>query len=285
MLSEIQRKENEVILKNFLEIRPIEKQYQLKAKRQFDIPFGYVYCIENKLNGKKYVGSTYSLWKDVQDPSPMIQLRKRATQYLYEYNCLKNMKTTARRTSRPITRAMFDEGIENFVMYPIAETQQEYHYQAENFFIDLYDTLKTGYNVRRDAPKSCNKRGSAHTAEGKRLRSEEIISINVNLKKIIISDSMKLFADSMHTSKDIIKNSVRKCRPRDGWHSFYTNWEKREYVINYFILGTALPERDRHSEKSKNFYTELHQQITEYLSKENSELFSDYTIEYNRYTE
>ncbi len=282
MITPEERKQNELLRENFLIDRPIETLYKLP---EFSEPFGYVYCIENKNSGKKYVGSTYSIWTNIQNPGYLNQLRKRASQYIYEYNCIRNMKSNAKKMSRPISIAMATEGLENFIMYPLAETTKENHLDAETYFIRKLDTMNNGYNVR-STPFKCRMIGNTMSPEDKLRRSEEIISINVNNKKIVISDSMKLFGDFLGTTKDIIKNSVRLCRPRSGWFSFYTNWDKRQDIINNTVLNIDnADQRFKHSEKSKAFYVEFNDQITTYLTKTNSELFSDYTIEYLRYKE
>ena len=75
-------------------------------------------------------------------------------------------------------------------------------------------------------------------ARDKLIRSEGIISVNMNTKQIIISQSMKLFGDYMNSSKDMIKNSVRKARPYKGWFSFYIDDEKRNYILRNTVLNS-----------------------------------------------
>nr|DAR75699.1 MAG TPA: GIY-YIG nuclease superfamily protein [Caudoviricetes sp.] len=285
-MTEFELLDNRRILNNFIEYREIDPQYKLPKhiKR-----FGYVYCIENKKNGKKYIGSSYSRWMDVKNPSIWNQLRKRATNYIYDYNNLaKSIKEDPRNinSGRPIIRAMYEEGIENFIMYPLAETIEEQHFSAEEYFIKKYDTVKNGYNfqsVNGKYRRFRNHMGTPHTEAEKKKRSTEVICISPSTKKIIFADSMKLFGDYMNSSKDMIKNSVRKCRPYKGWYCFYTDYDKRNHIIETNVLGEGLARGDRHSKESAEISVEFHNEITEYLKNKDSKVFQEYSVEELRY--
>lgn len=285
-MTELELLDNRRILSNFVKFKEIDPQYKLPKhiKR-----FGYVYCIENKKNGKKYIGSSYSRWMDVKNPSVWNQLRKRATNYIYDYNNLvKSIKEDPRNISsgRPIIRAMYEEGIENFVMYPLAETIEDQHFAAEEYFIKKYDTVNNGYNfqsVNGKYHRFRNHMGTPHTEEEKKKRSTEIICISPSTKKIIFADSMKLFGDYMNSSKDMIKNSVRKCRPYKGWYCFYTDYDKRNHIIQINVLGDGLPVGHRHSKESAEISVEFHNEITKYLKNKDSKIFQEYSVEELRY--
>ena len=210
-------------------------------------------------------------------PIPYTQLRKRASNYLYEYNKICVNKSSAKQFCRSILLAMIDEGFDNFRMYPIAEMTRSTHSLLEKLFIDKFDTIKNGYN-RNPAGANMHKIGTKLMAKDKLLRSEAIIAINPNRKQLIISDSMKLFADYVGTSKDIIKNSNRNARPYKGWFIFYIDNEKRHYILESVVINDE-NKREIHSEKAKLFYKELVSIIDLYLQdfvKEN--YFSDFTI-------
>ena len=276
---------NKLIMDSFLDLQKIiEDQYKVKYG---DNLFGYIYCIEHKNTGKKYIGSTYSLWEGSN--SNFSILSKRASHYIYEYNkMIDRNSTTLKSTSlRPITKAMIEEGIENFIMYPIAETIKSNHFNAEKYFIDKFDTIENGYNIRKiDQKYFRNGQGRKHNLQDKLLRSEEILAIHINNKEIVISDSMKLFSDHIFTTKDMIKNTTRKGRVYKGWYIFYTNPLKSQDILERVVLGDALPEQERHSIKSKKFYTELHEDILLYLKKfPSSELFPNFKYSELRYKE
>ena len=283
-MTELELLDNRRILNSFIDFREIDKQYKLPPH----IPrFGYIYCIENKKTGKKYIGSSYSTWSYVKNPSIWNQLKKRASNYIYDYNCLKkSVKETGVVSGRPIIVALYEEGIENFIMYPLAETTKEFHSSAEEYFIKKYDTIKSGYNfqsVNGKYHRFANHYGYSHTEESKKNRSTEIISINPYIKKIIISDSMKLFGDYMNSSKDMVKNTVRKCRPYKGWYCFYTDYEKRNYIIQTNVLGDGLPRGHRHSPESAETSVNYHKMITNYLKNKDESIFHGYKFEELRY--
>jgi hypothetical protein len=261
--------QNKVLVNNFLVIRKIAPEFKIPI---YEDRFGYIYCIENKLDNKKYIGSTYSNWMDVKDPNISNPLRKRASQYLYEYN--KGIKNTIsiKKLNRPIIQAMIDNGFENFIMYPLAETTKKNHTEAEKYFINYYNTIENGYNVIYGRGLT-HHIGRALSTKDKKLRSEPIISINFNNKQIIFSDSMKLFADYMNSSKDMIKNVVRLGDFYKGWISFYIDTSKRKY-----ILEKVLEKSGYHSTKRKEFYTELVNNIEKYIKDSKSELFYNFEI-------
>jgi len=278
---------NQEIKKKFLVNKPIDPIHKIPNIYNLD-RYGYIYCIENLLNGKKYIGSTYSLNIGVANSGPMASLQKRASQYIYEYN--KALKSKGvKKIHRPIIQAMIDEGIENFIMYPIAETLQPVHTDMENYFINLYDTIKNGYNLD-EAINTRKTSRSNLSAKEKLLRSEPIIAVNMNQQKLIFSDSMKLFADYLHTTKDLIKNANRTGKPYRGWFIFYIDSVKREDVlINNVINDQDKRSQDRHSEKAKNFYKTLYDTIGLYLKnypKTNQEYFPNFEkLDDLKYTE
>jgi len=277
--------QNKKMLQSFLIEKPIPLEYRISNPydlAQGSIPYGYIYCIENKINGKKYIGSAYSLWTDIQNPNPFTILRKRASQYIYEYNSILRSTGSNKRLARPIIQAMQEHGFENFIMYPIAETTVHTHAAAEKFFIDKYDTIASGYNIQYGGSYA-KIQGYRLTARDKALRSDKIIAVNLNQKQLIFADSMKLLGDYLGTSKDIIKNQTRGGRQYKGWFMFYLDEGKRTHILEHFVLGDALgkwkhPTTRNHSEKSKQFYSELFQNISTYLKEPKSELFSDFTF-------
>lgn len=265
--------ENKNMLRNFLIHRDIDEKYQVPN------PFGYIYCIENKASHKKYIGSVYSRMIGNNKPIPLTQLRKRASNYIYEYNKAVKDMTSAKQFLRPIMLAMINEGFDNFIMYPIAETDRSNHSYLEKYFISQYDTLNNGYNVN-PAGANMYKIGTRLTAKDKIIRSESILAINPNKKELILSDSMKLFGDYLSSSKDMIKNANRTGRPYKGWFIFYTNPEKRHYVLyNNVINDQNKRQQDRHSEKHKTYYKELVSIVDSYLSDQNkNEYFPNFKM-------
>lgn len=264
---------NRALISKFLQDIPIQKKYLEKE------PFGYIYCIENKKTKMKYIGSTYSRMIGNAKPIPYTQLRKRASNYLYEYKCVLNNKSSAKQYSRPIIKAMCEDGFENFIMYPLAETRRSNHAEMEKMFMRTFDTLNNGYNVN-PAGANMNKSGTKLMAKDKLLRSEGIVAINPNRKEIIFSESMKLFGDYLNSSKDMIKNSNRKGRPYRGWFIFYIDRNKRSFVLEHNVLNEeGKPKNEAHSEKAKAHYKELCETVGRYLESPNAnEYFIGFTV-------
>lgn len=255
---------NKNTISNFLINRPIPEKYRLTVDK---IPFGYIYCIENKLTGMKYIGSTYSVWAGIQKPRPYTSLSKRASHYLYEYNkAMKSITAGNKVTYRPIIQAMIDNGFNNFIMYPICETTPANHTGMENYFIDIYDTIKSGYNVSRAGVPTAT--GRVLTARDKQIRSEGIIAVNMNDKKLVVSESMKLLGDYIGTTKDQIKNGNRNGKPVKGWFIFYLNPDKRhEILFKNVIHDQNKRKQERHSDKAKSFYIGLYNAIELHLNE------------------
>jgi uncharacterized protein YdaT len=274
-------RENKELLESFLVERRIPENYQLP---RYQIPFGYIYCIENLTNGKRYIGATYSTWTDVKNSRQYNPLRKRASNYIYEYNCAVRSTDSIKRITRPITQAMVNDGIKNFIMYPIAETTKENHSSLEKQLMDKFDTCNNGYNAMKSGNKG-SKRGNVHTSEQKRLRSESIVAVNMSEKSIVYSESMKLFADHIRTTKDIIKNSARFPRPHKGWFIFYHSRIKQEEIISkiHEMRSNAVDRRLALSDKATSFYMDLLSSVNNFINIPNSELFPDFDFKELRY--
>lgn len=93
---------------------------------------GQIYCIENKINGKRYIGKT-----------------ERGVEYRWELH--QRDSTQPRCGHYPLYRAMRKYGPENFQCYEIdtAETADELN-NKERYWIDFYNTYAgngNGYNA------------------------------------------------------------------------------------------------------------------------------------------
>ena len=262
---------NETMLR-FLQLREIPEKYRLKDK----IPEGFIYCIENTKNGKKYIGSTYSVWAGVQKPTLYSSMHKRASMYLYEYNraCRNNISNVT-TTYRPIIRAFMQEGFNNFIMYPICECTKSNIREMEEYFINTYDTIKSGYNSSKPINVLYREHIKPMSEAQKKLRSTGVLCINLNEKKMLISDSMKLFADYLGTKKDLIKNSNRSGTTYKNWFIFYLDKSKRDYILHEIILNPNYNGRRKYSDSHKQLYSNLSKSVDEYLSG-HTEYFSDF---------
>lgn len=94
-------------------------------------PFGRIYTITNRVNGKKYVGQTTR------------DARSRWTDHAVQY------KTASGRRRIPLYNAITKYGIQNFEfrVIQLCATQEELNAQEEYWITEL-NTLATGYNIR-----------------------------------------------------------------------------------------------------------------------------------------
>lgn len=85
---------------------------------------GYIYLIENKINGKKYIGKTYN------------SIAQRWNEHKRE---------SKRSIHRPLYKAMNKYGIENFEIKEIEYCDN--CEEREQYWIKIYNTYENGYNA------------------------------------------------------------------------------------------------------------------------------------------
>lgn len=204
----------------FYQEREITDSYSLSLLTDTREIIGYIYVIENITDGKKYVGKTTSI-------------KTRPSDYIREY--IKNIDGGR----RPITRAMISEGIDKFIMYPIAKyDDHEIGAMLERHFIDKLNVIdpKCGYNILRlssiasTSPSNIN--GTKHTAEMKFAKSKFMAAYNSAEKKIIFSSGLKLFADHIGSTKDYIKNIARRQSLSNGYFVIYLKPEDMKMQLD-----------------------------------------------------
>ena len=177
-----------------------------------------IYVIENLESHKKYVGKT-------------INLNNRATNYIYAF------RHNDSRHNRSIIKAMIDEGIDKFRMYPICIVQdRDKLASAEKWFVELYDLTNPlkGYNEKNPESYVKDRTGvsRSHTTSTKILKSKPIACINPDTKHFLISVGMKLFGDYVGTSKDQVKNCARRGIRHKGYYVIYLATNDRVEIYN-----------------------------------------------------
>lgn len=88
----------------------------------------YIYIIHNKINNKKYIGQTTT------------SLEQRFKEHTAEAKL-------GRVLNRPLYHAMKKHGIENFFIEKIEEVADIDCEIRERYWIDYYDTYRSGYNA------------------------------------------------------------------------------------------------------------------------------------------
>lgn len=185
----------------------------------------YIYMIAHKSNFKlKYIGKT----KNIYD---------RALNYI------RNVETYSKDTTkwaRPITKALYSEGINSFIMYPIATVNgKENAGIIEQMLIRKHHThiSEEGLNVSLTVDMSGNntRTGCPHSVDTKIKKSKPMIAINNESKTILIAIGGKILGDLLNASKDLIKNVIRKpCHLRD-WYIYYLNEYDREDILQKYL--------------------------------------------------
>ena len=88
-----------------------------------------IYCIENLVNGKRYVGeTTYSLDKRWGEH---VRMSRRAFKH------------------RPLYAAINKYGVENFTHYVLEECEEDVRWEREQYWIQKLNTFHFGYNATR----------------------------------------------------------------------------------------------------------------------------------------
>lgn len=145
---------------------------------------GYIYCITNKINQKKYIGKTLNT------------VENRWKEHLKAYKRRKYEK-------RALYDAMNKYGVNNFECETIGEFPDNILEEMEQKFIKEYNTYHYGYNLTIGG-------------DGKQLYEyDKIIEYYVNNDVTIVATSVK-FNCSVDTVKDILNNyNIPKRSQRD----------------------------------------------------------------------
>ena len=199
----------------------ILKKYRLDNNTPI---YGYVYKITNLKNQKVYIGKTTNI-------------SNRASQYIRAF-----LNRTKNLDDRKITNAIINEGIENFVMEPIAECLNDDSLQKmEIYFIRKYKVCNEayGYNEnyssysisKRYVNVTYNKRlseihkGMKYDRNTKMKKAKFICGVKPDKSEFYICAGMKLFGDFVGKSKDIIKNATKTQSTICGYYIIKLEYE------------------------------------------------------------
>ncbi|MCM1214062.1 MAG: GIY-YIG nuclease family protein [Lachnospiraceae bacterium] len=186
-------------------------------------PYGVVYCIENMVSSKRYIGST-------------IDFGRRIAEYIRVY---KNYSSYDESNLRPIDIALHEEGIEHFRIYPLRVCNSNLNLSYwELYYIREWETLlPNGYNdsfntTSRITGKRIYPTGIKPNAANRKSRSRPIIAINPKAKILYVSDSLKLFGECiLGLNRAIISHAASKGMKVHGYYIFYADQRSTSAAI------------------------------------------------------
>lgn len=201
-----------------------------------------IYKVTNLDNGLIYIGQTLNLHKRFSDyNSP--------TKYLDERY----------RKLRPIYRALYEYGQDKFSMEIVELCDINILGEREKFYIEKYHSNdpNRGYNKLNGSEFNKKKMSEilskAHTGlkesnATKRKKSNLIIAIelgeNNDPVKVILCDSGKLFGDFMHTTKDVVKNCLRRPCKLKNYYLIYDDIVKRHEQFDKMLGKRSIRNKD-----------------------------------------
>ena len=170
--------------------------------------YGTVYCIENILSGKRYIGSTINFSRRV---SEYIRTNQDPDYYFDKM--------------RIIDKAMLNEGIHNFSIYPIRNCNCELNLAYwELYYIKEYNTMNTTARVKSRPKYKPYPKGIKPSANNRKKRSRPIIAINLESKTVYLSDSIKLLAHEIfHSDRAIVSHAALLGQKIYGYYIYYVD--------------------------------------------------------------
>lgn len=177
------------------------------------IPYGVIYKLTNKLNGKIYIGKTRNFSRRMNE----YKTRKVQDNPRYNYGIM-----------REINSVGFDNFIAEIIDCAFSASKLA---ELEKYYILKFDSNnpEIGYNSRSgDLTEPLNNKtrelmskshvGITETPSTKRKKSKPIIAFKDN--KCYIAESGKLFADYIGSTKDMVSHAISKCMKIRGYYVF-----------------------------------------------------------------
>ena len=202
----MQKKYYSMIEKNKLkeDLLFIPKRFKKYLKKDNII---WVYEIINYKDNRIYVGKT-------------TDINRRAMNYVNEY--LKG------DVSRKLSAGFQELGLCNFMMFPIEVATNEISAEIkEKYYIDLYDSIKNGFNAINNSASSYKNRkrpSVPQTLYSKMIKSKLVACIDTANKAIVFSTGLKLFGDFIDRSKDEVKSAAKRETRLNGYFIYYMNY-------------------------------------------------------------
>lgn len=157
---------------------------------------GYIYCITNLINGKKYVGKTTN-----------------SIQERFQEHCKDSKKERCEK--RPLYDAFNKYGIENFKVEQLEEADEEVLSDRETYWIEKLSTYHLGYNATKggdgkilfDYKEICNlhlKGKSAHEISNELGCSQDTVLKALHKYKIDIVRSSAKYIEQLDLQDNVL---------------------------------------------------------------------------------
>lgn len=177
---------------------------------------GHIYLIVNNINGKLYVGKTYTT------------LDKRFKEHVSD-------SKKERNRNRPLYRAINKYGHDNFKIIPIKTFKESILEEKEKYYIQLFDTYNNGYNATLggDSRKYLNisQKDILNAIQNNKSMNQAAKSLNID------PSTLKRFATSFNIKYKIIDRQevYSKLTREEAINIKYSDKREKDLAIKYNV--------------------------------------------------
>lgn len=210
-------------------------------KTIYDKNIYFIYKITNLKTNEVYIGKAKNI----------IQRAKNYINYFLKGDNVESL----------LIKDMVKIGIENFLMEIIETADNSKSARIkEIYYIDKYNSIKTGYNKILGSADYENRNYSRniinmHTVYSKVIKSKNMCAINPETNEIIFSTGLKLFGDLIGRHKDEIKSFAKRQTKVNGFFIYYLN---REDFVNQLYSANLKIEKN-------SIYSDTNLQYPEFI--------------------